>query len=203
MKKIPTMFKREYDDEGYLMGLSDTFTNDHCKYALEHGTITVKIDGSACMIQDGKLFCRYDAKLNKHGKPKPIPEDAIKCQPERDPITGHLPCWRPAENDNMYKWQRVAFDNYIKSGGSIENGTYEAIGPHFTSNPYHLSEDTLVRHGSKIIDVTEDQRTVDGIKKLVRNLNEEGIVIWVNNEPVCKLKRVDMNCEWNGSTKKR
>lgn len=201
MKKIPTMFKREYDVDGQMIGLTDIFTNDLCKYALLNGTVTVKVDGTACMIKEGKLYCRYDSKPNKHGKIKPIPSNAIPCQKERDPITGHFPCWIPADS-NMYKWQIEAFKNYVKNGGDIENGTYEAIGPHFMNNPYNLSEDTLVRHGSKCIDITTEQRTIEGIKALVRDMNEEGIVIWVGGEPICKLKKIDMKYPWNGSDKK-
>ena len=73
------------------------------------------------------------------------------------------------------------------------NGTYEAIGPHFQGNPYNLTEDILVKHGESIVDVKRDFMSIS------EWLNEhlvEGLVFWLNGEPVCKIKRSDFGYEW-------
>ena len=124
---------------------------------------------------------------------KPVPEDAIKCQPEPDPVTGHLPCWRPYdENNPNYKWFGVAYKNVLKNG-PLADGTYEAIGNHFNGNMYKMDDDTLVKHGTEIIEVP---RTFEGIKEYLRENEIEGIVFWLDGEPKCKIKRSDFGFEW-------
>ena len=73
------------------------------------------------------------------------------------------------------------------------DGTYEAIGPHFQGNPYNLSEDRLEKHGEAIAKV---ERTFNDIKKWLEDHNEEGLVFWLDGEPVCKIKRTDFGLEW-------
>ena len=187
MKKIPTLFKREFEDHN-VKSISSEVT-EGMEFVLEgKGVATVKVDGSCCAIIDGKFYVRYDAK---HGKP--VPEDAIKCQPEPDPVTGHLPCWRPYdENNPNYKWFGVAYKNALKNG-PLADGTYEAIGNHFNGNMYKMDDDTLVKHGTEIIEVP---RTFEGIKEYLRENKIEGIVFWLDGEPKCKIKRSDFGFEW-------
>ena len=47
-----------------------------------------KIDGTCCLIKDGKIYRRYDYK-----KGRTLPQGAIPCQEAPDPITGHFPHW--------------------------------------------------------------------------------------------------------------
>lgn len=105
MKKIPTLFERRYEN-GKVVEVTDKIT-EGCEEAFLNGIATVKVDGACCAIIDGKLYKRYDAK-----KGKPIPEGALKCQDEPDPITGHWPCWVPCDNNNPSdKWFIKAYDN--------------------------------------------------------------------------------------------
>ncbi|MBQ3321214.1 MAG: hypothetical protein IJH05_00020 [Firmicutes bacterium] len=129
---------------------------------------------------------RYDAKRGKT-----VPTGAIKCQEEADPVTGHLPCWvRVSMDAPEDKWFREAKKNYTEQ---LADGTYEAVGPHFQSNPYHLDMDTLIRHGMDVIDVP---RSFEGIRDYLREHNIEGIVFWENGEPRCKIKRSDFGFPW-------
>lgn len=154
------------------------------------GIATIKYDGSCCAILDGVFYKRYDAK-----KGRSVPEGAIKCQEEADPITGHLPCWvKVNENDPSDKWFVVAMNHYLSINHQIANGTYEAIGKHFRDNPYHLNCDTLIKHGEDIIEV---ERSFDGIKKYLKEHDMEGIVFWKDGEPKCKIKRSDFGFPWN------
>ena len=57
---------------------------------------------------------------------------------------------------------------YFNSGGvNLSDGTYEAIGPHFQSNPYKLTYDVLVRHGREI--VKDVPRSFEGLREYLRD----------------------------------
>lgn len=193
MKKIPTLYKREFDTNGNKVPISNEFTNEICKEAFLYGIPTIKFDGSCCAVIDGKFYRRYDAK-----KGKPIPIGAIKCQEKADEITGHLPCWVRVREDNPSdKWLIKALDNTLEILGEVENGTYEAVGKHFNANPYNLFYDTLIKHGeSQILDL---ERTFNGVKDYLEKHEIEGIVFWLNNEPICKIKRSDFGFKWKSS----
>lgn len=186
MKKIPTLFKRVYDKHHKIIDILPE-VNEGLEWVLKgKGEATIKWDGSACCIHNGILYIRYDAKNGK-----PIPENAIKCQEEADPVTGHLPCWIPADENNPgHKWFFEAFHN----SRILKDGTYEAIGPHFQGNPYKLPGDIIVEHGLYIL--KDDPRTFEGIKEMLRNTQIEGIVYWRDGEPKCKIKRSDFGFSW-------
>lgn len=189
MKKIPTLFVREFENHK-VVKVTEEFTDEKCKEAFLNGIPTVKIDGSCCAIIDGKFYKRYDAK-----KGKPIPEGAIKCQEEPDQVTGHLPCWvEVSAFDSSDKWFMAALNNYVKLYGFPKDGTYEAIGKHFQGNPYGRDYDILVKHGS--YEVILEERNFENIREWLKNNNQEGLVFWLNDEPICKIKRSDFGFEW-------
>lgn len=183
MKKIPTLFEREYKDHK-VVGIHDRVTPG-MEWVLEgKGTATIKIDGSCCAIIGGELYKRYDAKKGK----KP-PEGAIPCC-EPDPVTGHWPHWVKANFKNPAdKWFFVAWANH----GFAEDGTYEAVGPHFQGNPHGLLHDKLTKHGIATVEV---ERSFEGIRKWLQEHEHEGLVFWLNGEPRCKIKRSDFGIEW-------
>lgn len=183
MKKIPTLFVRLFDENH-----NKTITREVTKgmeWVLNgEGVATVKIDGSCCAIINGKFYIRYDAKNGKKA-----PDGAIPCC-EPDPITGHHPYWVLVDkNDPSSKWYLRAYRNTMP----IRDGTYEAIGPHFSGNPYCLVDDILEKHGECIVTV---ERTFDGIKKYLEDNRIEGLVFWKDGEPMCKIKRSDFGFEW-------
>ena len=191
MKKIPTVFERQYENHK-VVGISDTFTSDLAKLAFLEGEATLKWDGSCCAIIDGELYKRYDAK-----KGKKAPEGAIPCC-EADPITGHHPHWvKVDENNPADKWFVEAYKNTVAEAGALYIGdrTYEAIGKHFQGNPYDREDDILFQHGNVVIDGA--MRTFEGIKEYLESHYIEGIVFWLNGEPVAKIKRSDFGLPWN------
>lgn len=184
MKKIPTLFERQFANHR-VVGIADKVTPG-MEWVLEgEGVATLKWDGSCCAIIDGVFYKRYDAKRGK----KP-PVGAIPCC-EPDPITGHHPHWVKVDWSNPAdKWFIEAFNN---SKFPKENGTYEAIGPHFQSNPYRLDYDYLVKHGVNEIPAP---RSFEGIRTFLEFVEIEGIVFWKDGEPQCKIKRSDFGFEW-------
>lgn len=186
MKKIHTMFERVYGNHK-VVDILPNFTSPDAMYALHHGIATVKVDGSCCAIFNGVLYKRYDAKNGKQA-----PEGAVPCC-EADPVTGHHPHWVRVDPDNPSdKWFLEARKNYPERW--IMDGTYEAVGPHFNGNPYRLERDSLIRHG--VQSVFEVERTFEGVKRFLTEHLIEGLVFWVNNEPVCKIKRTDFGLPW-------
>ena len=194
MKKIPTLFKKYYNEEGiYVKVLPEI--SEGLEWVLTDKDViaTVKWDGSACAIINGELYKRYDARV-KYGKT--VPEGAIKCQEEADPITGHLPCWVKCNRDNPAdKWHFAAYDYYINRNGVPIDGTYEAVGKHFQSNPYNIDYDYLIKHGDLVI--ADIEITYEGIYNWLKENEQEGIVFWKDNTPICKIKRRDYELSWS------
>lgn len=196
MKKIPTLFKREFEGHNIVNILPEV--TEGMEWVLNgDGIATIKWDGACCAIINGEFYKRYDAKNGK-----PVPEGAIKCQEEADPVTGHLPCWVKVDpNDPGDKWFIEAKYNSTTCGWFCMSGikTYEAVGKHFNGNPYQMEYDILIPHGEDIIDGElgpDGSRTFEGIKKYLEENHIEGIVFWKEGEPKCKIKRSDFGFSW-------
>ena len=224
MKKIPTLFKRVFD-ESHNKSITREVTPG-CEVVLEGWTVpTVKWDGACCAIIDDEIYRRYDAKQKYNKKP---PEGAIPCQAEPDPITGHWPHWvKCVEWNPQDKYFLAAYNNskefvkriirlFQETRGTINNKgeifTLEAVGPHWQSNPYGLEEDQLIIHGYDIIPINnitgrDKKISFESIKDFLSNVYTgkmefgwngpiEGIVFWYRGEPLCKIKRTDFGFEW-------
>ena len=196
MKKIPTLFERDFLDDHTVMAKPIVANGMEWVFAGE-GVATIKFDGACCAIINGEFYKRYDAK---HGKP--VPDGAIKCQEEADSITGHLPCWVKCDRNNPAdKWLWGAYNRAkMLTIEELCDGTYEAIGVHFQGNPYKLPYDFITPHGKITVDV---ERTFEGIRKWLMEHHEEGLVFWKDGQPRCKIKRTDFGFEWNGRCSKR
>ncbi len=188
MKKIPTLFDRQFIDHKVVKVLPTV--TEGLEWVLDgEGTATVKWDGSCCAVIDGIFYKRYDAKRGKK-----IPEGAILCEENPDPVTGHQPCWVKCDRDNPAdKWYYAAYENYSETTAVPADGTYEAVGPHFQSNPYGLEVDILIPHGKDIIEVN---RSYEGIRDYLESHWIEGIVFWKDGKPMCKIKRKDFGFKW-------
>lgn len=187
MKKIPTLFVREYDERGNVVGVTEKVAAGMEWVLAGDGEATEKVDGSACAIINGELYKRFDAKEGRA-----IPDGAIPCQRMRDPYTGHWPHWVKVDpTSGGDKWFSRARKN---TPWAVADGTYEAVGVHFQSNPYGLDDDFLERHGR--IKIKDCPHTFDGIREWLRLHEVEGIVFWKDGEPRCKIKRRDFGFPW-------
>ena len=187
MKKMPTLFKREFDKNHVSKTLNEI--TEGCEWVINgEGYATEKIDGTCCLIKDGKIYARFDYKEGRK-----LPEGAIPCQEKADPITGHFPHWVLCTDQPQYKYHIKAFEQFPSE--EYENGTYELIGKHFQSNPYDLSLDILEKHGLRIIE--NIPRTYEGIRDFLKNNYLEGIVFYRGNGEMCKIKRSDFGFSWN------
>ena len=184
MKKIPTLFEREFAHHNVVK--INPVVTPGLEWVLDgKGVATEKIDGSCTAIINGEFYKRYDAK-----KGKKAPEGAIPCC-EPDPITGHHPHWIKVDESNPAdRW----FIEAYRTATDKSDGTYEAVGTHFQANPHGIDGDTLIRHGITVLDVP---RTFEGIKEYLATHYIEGIVFWLDGEPKCKIKRSDFGFSWN------
>lgn len=190
MKKIPTLFEREFKDHNVIKILPKVHPG--MEWVLKgEGVATVKYDGSCCAIIDGEYYKRYGCK-----KGKIPPEGFIPCC-EPDTITGHWPGWVKVDEKNPAdKWFVTAYEMTVmleNYGMKLSDGTYEAVGRCFQNNPYNFTSNKLIKHGKEIVEV---ERTFDGIKKYLSEHEIEGLVFWKDGIPQCKIKRSDFGFEW-------
>ena len=190
MKKIPTLFEREFKDHNVIKILPKVHPGMEWVIKGE-GVATVKYDGSCCAIIDGKYYKRYDCKKGK------IPPDGFIPCCEPDSITGHWPGWVKVDEKNPAdKWFVTAYEMTVmleNYGMKLSDGTYEAVGRCFQNNPYNFTSNKLIKHGKEIVEV---ERTFEGIKKYLSEHEIEGLVFWKDGIPQCKIKRSDFGFEW-------
>lgn len=187
MRKIVTLFERVFENHRVVKVLNKVTPG--MEWVLEgEGIATIKLDGSCCAIINGIFYKRYDAKKGK----KP-PEGAIPCC-DPDPVTGHWPHWvRVNKDDPADKWFIKAYE-YTWMYAFPQDGTYEAVGPHFNGNPERWPSDILMSHGS--LKLPTYPRDYEGIKNALERGMIEGVVFWKDGEPQCKIKRTDFGFEW-------
>lgn len=214
MKKIPCLFQRDFGPDGpggpkskgggqkpVLLPL----VTPGCEWALTEGVATVKFDGTACRVYKGDLYVRFDVKIDpRTGQRKSLPKEAINtaipCTDRPDPVTGHWPHWIRVEDglpQPQYKYHRIAYLNRAAQsmGRIVEDGTYEACGPHFQSNPEGLADDILIRHGSRHV-LLMVPRTFESIREALSKLDIEGFVFYRSLEKgtagdMCKIRKAD------------
>lgn len=192
IKKIPTLFRRVYDDGGIVEIVNEV--RPGFEWVLKgEGVATEKVDGVACAVINGVLYRRCEFKESEL-KPK----GAIPCQPEPDPFSDMRPYWVAVETRKASdKWIVQAWANtpWIgEFGDGSADGTYEAVGLHFRGNPYGLDADFLERHGR--IKIKNFPRDFDGMREYFRTHYIEGVVFWKDGEPQCKIKRSDFGFKY-------
>lgn len=173
MQKIVSLFQRNYDGDRLVR--DDVVPGAEWVIAGE-GTATRKFDGTCCMVRDGKLYKRYDAK---EGKTPPV---GFEPAQEPDSNTGHWPGWLPVGDGPEDKWFREA-------ALPEEDGTYELCGPKIQGNPEVYDRHLLVKHGSQTL--LGVPRTFDGIREYLLGSTYEGIVWHHPDGRMVKIKRKD------------
>lgn len=181
MRKIPTLFERDWNGDRSKVTAQ---VNPLAQWVIDgEGVATQKHDGTACLLKDGELYCRFDAK---HGKTPPV--NFLPAQDTPDSETGRWPGWVPAGLSPQYQWQRAAFKFSLSSAGSLKDGTYEACGPHFQGNPEGFADDLLVWHGVTKLDAP---RTFAELAEWFKSKNIEGIVWHHPDGRMAKTKAKD------------
>lgn len=182
MKKIISLFKRNYDGDRQVY--NEVTPGAEWVLAGE-GVATVKIDGTSCMIRDGKLYRRYDAKAGR------TPPAGWEPAQEPDPVTGHHPGWLLVGDEPESKYHREAFG----SPDGWKDGTYELIGEKVQGNPYNLTGHSLILHGLWRFN-DDPPRDFEGLRAWLGSHDDEGIVWHRDNGDMVKIKRRDFGLKW-------
>jgi len=176
MKKIPSLFKRNYEGQPRLV-YNEVVPG--CEWVLNgDGVATRKFDGTACWVSSGLLYKRYDLK-----KGRTKPDGFIPAQPKPDEVTGHWPGWVLVGDGPDDKWHREAFHL------TFPDGTYELCGPKIQGNPEEFGAHVLVIHG---VEEYEDCPVgFETLKSWLGPLNIEGIVWHHPDGRMAKIKTKD------------
>lgn len=176
MKKIPTLFERDWNGDR-----SRVINQVHagCEWVLSgEGRATRKLDGTCCMIRDGKLYKRRE--LRKGDVAPPLFE-----QIDYDEETGKTVGWIPCDIGPEDKWHMAAFEGEP----GLPDGTYELIGPKVQGNPEGWVSHQLILHGS----FAEDNvpRSFEGLRDWLATQDIEGIVFHRHDGRMAKIKGRD------------
>lgn len=183
MQKIISLFQRNYE--------TDHLVRDEVVPGAEwvingEGTATRKWDGMCCMIKDGELYKRYDAKQGKTP-----PKGFIPAQ-EPDKVTGHWPGWLLVgvgpEDKYFVQGYAESVIKYCYYERILPDGTYELVGPKINGNKDKVSGHWLIRHGTHILN---PPRTFNDLKAWFANVDIEGIVWHHPDGRMVKIKKKD------------
>ena len=147
------------------------------------GVATIKHDGTSCMVRDGVLFKRLDAKRGRTP-----PEGFEPCEEAPDPVTGHWPGWVPVRADEPSDRHHL---EAFREG--LDDGTYELVGPKVQRNHYGLERHELWRHGATVVEV---KRTREAILQWLLDHEEEGLVFHHEDGRMAKVRRKDFRMPW-------
>ncbi len=214
MRKIPTLFAR--DEKRKLV--IDKVTPG-CEWVLEGvGNATRKYDGSCCLVRDGKLFKRYEARVRfataadpdgvgdrigvRDGKSEGFvylspPPSGFEPATDVDPATLKVQGWVPVGAGPEDRWHREGWQQFIE----VENGlnkpcwahftTYELVGPKVQGNPEEFDFHCLVPHPYTTYIADPRPRTFESIKGWLASLDVEGIVYYHPDGRLAKIKKRD------------
>lgn len=174
MKKIPTLFQRNYDTDRLVR---DEITPGCEWVANGEGIATRKWDGTCCLVRDGRLYKRHEVKKGK------TPPANFETAQEPDPITGDIVGWVPVGDGPGDQWHREAFI------AQTPDGTYELCGPKIQGNPEGFDKHILVPHG--VWTQGDAPRTFADLRDYLRRWDIEGIVWRHEDGRMAKIKAKD------------
>lgn len=176
MKKIPTMFERDW-----LGDKSRVIDKIHpgCEWARAgEGIATRKLDGTSCLVRDGKLYKRREVR---DGDSLP-PDFELSTEDEE---TGKRIGWVPVTDGPEDRWHREAFVIEKHS-----NGTYELVGPKVQGNAEGFTCHLLISHnGTGTYDNVP--RAFEELREWLREQPIEGVVFHHPDGRMAKIKKRD------------
>lgn len=189
MKKIPTLFKRDFDKHGQIY---DEYSDGTEWVQNREGIPTRKYDGTSVLIRDGHMFKRYEYK---DGKTAPTDFE----EADYDETTGKHVGWVQVGWGSEDKWHREAV------GGdpdkvNIHDGYFELVGPKIQGNREHFDEHVLIQFAGErpLNDQTLQVERMDlvpvdfeGLKMYMQELDIEGIVWHHPDGRMVKIKKKD------------
>ena len=176
MKKIPTLFERDWN--GDRSRVLDKPHKDCGWVFAGEGIATIKLDGTACRVLDGKLYKRRELKPTDNA-----PEYFYFA--DKDLETGKIVGWMPISDGPEDRWHREAFAAMTNPA----DGTYELVGPKIQGNPEKRPQHELIRHGDIVCGPVP--RTFNELKEWLTGKDLEGIVFHHPDGRMAKIKLRD------------
>jgi hypothetical protein len=179
MKKIPTIFDRDWDgDPSRVVNVP----HPDCAWVFAgEGVATRKVDGTCCLIRDGKFYKRREVR---NGDKMPADFEMAEHDEQTDKIVG----WIPVGDGPEDRYHREAWD----VAGILLDGTYELLGPKVQGNPEHARASILIRHGDGTAGPVSDvPRTFDGLREWLAGRDIEGLVFHHSDGRMAKIKLRD------------
>lgn len=179
MKKIPTIFERDWDGDRSRV-------KNQCNVACDwvfagEGIATRKLDGMCAAVIDGVLYKRREIKPGKD-----TPEGFLES--ERDEKTGKIIGWVPVGEGPEDKYFREAWQRR-----EFHDGTYELVGPKSQGGVEQYPGHHLISHNADEL-IFEDQppyRDLESLKRWMTGCDIEGIVFHHEDGRMAKLKLKD------------
>ncbi len=187
MKKIPTIFKRDFANRGKIT----EEWNPDCLWVRDgEGIATRKWDGTSCLYKDGLLYKRRELRPGDE-----TPKYFVLA--DHDEETGKTFGWVPVRADSPEdQWHREAFEiqNAEFPDGLINGGTCELIGPKVNGGKDGTKTHGLVQHGNT--SYQDAPRTFAGLKEWLAGQQIEGLVWHHPDGRMAKIKRRDFGLKW-------
>lgn len=196
MKKIPTIFERDWDGTIGPPGRHVLSTpHPDCDWVFAgEGEATRKMDGTACLIRlDGIRAVLYKRlALRPHKKTGQMPDAPWGFEEiDRDDETGQILGWAPVGIGPEDKWHLEALDLLSDEQQGIRPGTYELIGPSVNGNPEGCPANTLVFHGDLSWNEGDVPTAYEELKEWLSYRDIEGIVWHHPDGRMAKIKKRD------------
>lgn len=182
MKKIPTLFVRDFESPSNGRYVTEEVTPG-CEWVLAgEGTATRKFDGTCVMFDGEHWWARREVK-----KDKSPPENWVEI--DHDSTTGKSVGWEPIKQSSFYPYFIEAKNN----AGELVPSTYELIGPKINGNPEKAGGHMLVLHGEFPTFWLEGSQTFKTLRVALTSpsFKHEGIVWHHPDGRMCKLKKRD------------
>jgi hypothetical protein len=180
MKKIPTLFKRDFTNNGMII----PEYSDGTEWVVNgEGIATRKYDGTSVLIRNQKMYKRYEYK---DGKTPPTDFEEAGY----DATTGKHVGWVQVGNGSEDKWFREAIVGGNPDKVDLRDGTYELLGPKVQGNPEKYAGHVLLRHDTADVH-TNVPVEFEALKNWLADKDIEGIVWHHPDGRMVKIKKKD------------
>lgn len=181
MKKIPTLFKRDFTNGGVII----PEYNDGTEWVrAAEGKPTRKYDGTSVLIRDHKMYKRYELRP---GKTAPADFEEV----DFDETTGKKVGWVEVGWGAEDKWFRDAISGGDPDKVDMPEGTYELVGPKVQGNPEHFPNHQLVKHSKAEVLYPTPPTEFEALKDYLTDKDIEGIVWHHPDGRMVKIKKKD------------
>jgi hypothetical protein len=193
MRKIPTLFQRDWDGNPRYVTREP---NPDCAWVFDgQGEATVKWDGTCVMLdEEGRWWARREVKP---GREIPSGFQSISIDDE----TGKLMGWEPIGRSSFAKYHAEAL---AQAGHEFAPSTYELLGPKVNGNRDQFAGHLLIRHGWAPLSLRREvalaPRTYDELRAWLAGWDQEGIVWHHPDGRMAKIKRRDFLADQSGET---